>query len=174
MDEQPSPEEVFPSSHCSEVVITPSPHCSLHVSTEEEEPPEQCHPGTSPVQLALHPDVPSVSPSSQLSPKTLRPSPQSGVQLVEFPLLIQVNPVSNCQLDDQPSPEEVLPSSHCSEIVIIPSPHCSLQESAVEAEPPKQYQPGIIPNQSFVQPWLSVLSPSSHASPATLRPSPHT
>ena len=141
--EQPSPLLVFPSSHCSVVVIYPSFHCSVHVEAMEVVPPEQCHPLTSPVQVAFHLLVPSVSPSSQASlPKTF-PSPQIGDQVddVIAALLTQFQPVSVCQVLEQPSPLTALLSSHCSDAVIYPSLHNSVHTDAVVDVPPSSMPP---------------------------------
>ena len=51
VEEQPSPETVFPSSHYSEGVITPSPQTSMHVDKVVFDPPEQLYPGADPVQF---------------------------------------------------------------------------------------------------------------------------
>lgn len=91
--------------------------------------------------VELHPSPSAVLPSSQLSPVTVRPSPQilsqddmsvlttkpveqiSQVSLDENDPPLQAAPASIKQAELQPSPFAVPPSSHCSEVALTPSPH---------------------------------------------------
>src|SRR5262249_62154619 len=95
--EQPSPLVVFRSSHCS-------PHSSWMVPF-----PHTQGRGATRVQLAVHgsPCVPLRLPSSQSSLPSLTPFPRVSVWQVEL----------------QRSPDEELPSSHCSLRSTIPPPH---------------------------------------------------
>src|SRR5690242_4688909 len=111
-DEQPSPETVLPSSHCSPGSRTPSPHrgscwqVDEHPSPEIVFPSSHCSPGsTSPSpqrgsrwRVEEQPPPETVLPSSHVSPTSTMPLPQP----------------SSRHDDEQPSPEAVLPSSHCS------------------------------------------------------------
>src|SRR5215831_20233976 len=72
---------------------------------------------------------------------------------------------SSVHVAEHPSPETVLPSSHCSLGSFSPSPHGDVQPfvpthtgSARQSEP---------------QPSPPVVLPSSHASPPSFTPSPH-
>lgn len=93
---------------------------------------EQYHPLITPMHSSLHPLLSFLSPSSHVSEPNKRPSPHIGshVLYVIKKLFVQVHPVSIWQVEDQPSPSEGVPSfSHCSLIVMKPSPHCSTQVS---------------------------------------------
>lgn len=106
----PSPSFRFPSSHCSVPLILPSLHTVTHVSTVVGEPPVQMYPGRVPVQSLEHPIPSSLFPSSQVSPKTLKLSPQIGTQV----LPTQLQPGSYWQMALQPSKSRLLPSSQFS------------------------------------------------------------
>ena len=60
--------------------MCPSPHCSTQWSFLVWSPPDQCQPEISPDQSFNHPMPSVLSPSSQPSPATLRPSPQMLLQ----------------------------------------------------------------------------------------------
>ena len=86
---------------------------------------------------------------------------------------VQAKPTSLVQLDEQPSPDTRLPSSHASSDAHIPSPHTLTHTSVAVSEPPVQTKPGSgwhVGEQPSPATWL----PSSHPSPphATLLPSP--
>jgi len=85
----PSSSLKFPSSQISNsLMTTPSPQEVEQSEDVVSDPLKQYHPLTFPVQLALHFDVPSTSPSSQYSFLTLKPSPQISLQIegrVAFP-----------------------------------------------------------------------------------------
>ena len=89
-------------------------------------PPEHCQPLTVPSQSAVHPSVPSVFPSSQVSPATLKPSPQIGNQTVA-PLKL-LNPVAQVVHDVAPAVFENVPAVHesqfvCPTLAIVPANH---------------------------------------------------
>ena len=107
---------VFPSSQklLSELNLFPSPHISEQVSLDEGEPPVQVHP-VSINQEELHPSPLTLFPSSQkpLFKLNLIPSPQIALQVsfdVDDPP-DQVQPVSIDQVELQPSPLFIFPSS---------------------------------------------------------------
>src|SRR5260221_350420 len=77
----------------------------------------------------------------------------------------QLQPVSIVQVELQPSPDSVLPSSHCSCGNFRPSPH-----TAVHVPP---LQRGSTPHQGE-QPSYGLRLPSSHCSKPCTRRSPHT
>src|SRR3989442_1653224 len=78
------------------------------------------------------------------------------------------------QLDEQPSPVTVLPSSHCSPGSSRASPH--IAAVVIVQAPPAggQVQPAVTTMQSAEQPCTPVVVPSSHASLPSTTPSPHT
>ena len=55
---------------------------------------------------------------------------------------VQANPTSTAQLDEHPSPDMRLPSSHPSSDAHNPSPHTLLHVSADVSEPPVHTKPG--------------------------------
>lgn len=174
---QPSPElTLLPSSQPSsgDMWIPSLKWVTQICAGGEEGLLEQYHPLIEPEHKSLHPLLSVLSPSSQTSGPTFKPSPHIGSHIVAViaALLIQLQPGSNWQVELHPSRLTVFPSSHCSFAVINPSPHCSIQISGCERFPPLQCHPSISPEQSALQPCPSVLSPSSQGSPATLMPSP--
>lgn len=115
-------------------------------------PPDQCHPLTSADQPALHPEVPSVLPSSHALLVTFRPSPQIADQVLVIPFSeVQVQPSSTWQLK-HPSPVLVLASTQASLGVIYPSPHCSAKVSGMVDVPPVQCHPFTAHVQSALHP----------------------
>src|SRR5258706_11833218 len=78
-------------------------------------------------------------PSSQVSPASRRRLPQ----------------ISRKQVELQPSPLALLPSSHCSTPSLVPLPQA------------------VSITQVLLQPSPLALLPSSHCSAASTRPSPH-
>ena len=81
-----------------------------------------------------------ITPSSQFSVPSTIPSPQIVTQTFVDALLFELehcHPNSVKQLK-QPSPDTVLPSSHCSETVMYVSPHVSEQTSELNQVPPEQ------------------------------------
>src|SRR5262245_25239850 len=121
LDEQPSPDTVLPSSHCSPGSRMPSPQRGSCWQVAEQPSPDtvlpssHCSPGSrtpspqrgSRWQVAEQPSPETVFPSSHVSPKSTTPLPQASIRHVA----------------EQPSPETVLPSSHCSLGSTIPLPH---------------------------------------------------
>ena len=95
-DEQPSPDEVFPSSQASDPALLPFPQSFVQVSAVIVEPPVQVYPDST-VQVDEQPSPEEVFPSSQVSDPVLLPFPQSFEQvhlLVEvYPDHVQVQPV---------------------------------------------------------------------------------
>ena len=109
-----------------------------HSSIALSDPPIHSYP----LSIIQDDDQPSpfiVFPSSHFSKfTTLIPSPQIVYQvsdLVRDPFS-QLNPVSMTQLLSQPSPVSRLLSSHCSTLVLIPSPHLVDHESGPFVVPP--------------------------------------
>src|SRR5580692_1947420 len=78
--------------------------------------------------------------------------------------LVQLQPVSIMQVELQPSPETVFPSSHCSPGNTRPSPHTAVHV------PPEQC--GSIVHVGE-QPSYGMRLPSSHCSSPSALPSPH-
>src|SRR5580693_8507756 len=115
---QPSPEAVFPSSHCSPGNTSPSPHTAVHV------PPEQCG---SIVHVGEHPSYGMVFPSSHSSSPSLVPSPQVVWWQADAGggdgFAMHAQPGSILQVELHPAVPSVLPTSHCSLPATIPSPH---------------------------------------------------
>ena len=103
-----------------------------------------------------------------------------------FGALVQVNPDSRVQVDEQPSPETVFPSSHCSPFSTFPFPQTVLQ-ACVPQDPVVSRQTGSLV-QVLEQPVPSPLKrpfgpvqpegkvvklvPQSQASPASTMPLP--
>ena len=123
----------------------PSVIHKVHVSAKDGDPPEQLYP-SSIVQVALQPSKLEVSPSSHSSVLCLRPSPHvaSQVALSELCFLpsadqsVQVSAedivppeqakfVSIIHEASHPSPGVVSPSSHCSVLCFMLSPHLASQ-----------------------------------------------
>lgn len=92
-EEHPSRSSVFPSSHGSETVTTPSPHTYEQVLGVDVDPPEQVYPDAGPEQSALQFVESNESPSSQISPTMFLPSPHIGVQTEVGPA-VHVQPTS--------------------------------------------------------------------------------
>lgn len=57
----------------------------MHVSADDELPPEQTQPAVIDVQVLEQPLVPDVEPLSHFSMPTLSPSPQTGYQTEVWP-----------------------------------------------------------------------------------------
>lgn len=108
----PSPLDVFPSSHSSFPITSPSPQISVQVVEGFPAPFVHKNPSSVP-QIAFHPSLSIRFPSSHPSVPTSTPSPQTGVQVDAGvpPPIIQANPGSVCQLAAHPSPLTLLPSS---------------------------------------------------------------
>src|SRR5579871_3221914 len=141
--EQPSPETVLPSSHSSpastlpfpqtveQAVVVPAPPAE-HVPELERQVGSLVqvfeHPVPSPLKRPFGPVQPLGSfvgsvPQSHDSPAPTTPSPQTA--RVHLPACGadgvpgQVAPGSRWQVEEQPSPLLVFPSSHCSPPVIM-------------------------------------------------------
>lgn len=96
--------------------------------TDEAAPPGQMH-----VVGHARP-FPQGMPASQSSfPGTRRPSPQIVPQLYG-PVPWHTHPDSMVHVAEQPSPKAVLPSSHASVPVRIPSPHRGTQTESGKPE----------------------------------------
>ena len=131
---------VSPSSHVSFPTFLLSPQTSVHVDGFESSPPVQFHPTTLPVHVLLHLSLSDWSPSSQNSLPTNLLSPHISVQVVNVisVLFTQSKPVSFTQVDEHPSPETVLLSSHFSSGVIKLSPHTDCHDVGFVLSPPVQ------------------------------------
>src|SRR4029077_4696761 len=111
-------------------------------------------------------------PQSQPSLPSFLPLPQIvGVQAPGagiVPFFGQAAPGSTWQVDEQPSPSVMLPSSHCSIPLIMLSPQAGTQgrPGTRHSKPPSTVL------QSFEQPSPLAVLPSSHASVAPRMPSP--
>src|SRR3954470_3892868 len=135
--EQPSPEEVLPSSQPSLASTLPLPQLTSHAWVVA--PVRQAgsfvqafvQPVPSPNIRPFGPLQPAgnvvlLEPQSQASVPSLTPLPQKDlVQTLGVP--VHEEPASIAQIGEQPSPEVVLPSSHCSDAVITPLPHRGTQ-----------------------------------------------
>ena len=129
--------------------LIPSPQISEQVSLVVEEPPEQDHP-VSILHEELHPSLLIVFPSSQKVARVVYflPSAQISVQVSfeidEPPEHIQ--PVSLTQVELQPSPETLFPSSQKVELDenFFPSPHTSMHTSLKVVVPPDHVHPDSI------------------------------
>ena len=113
---QPSPETLFPSSHCSCFdARMPSPQTVPQMSGDEEVPPEHTQPCSNFHKLE-HPSPPILFPSSQFIPllsKTI-PSPQISCH-VSFEIgdpPWHSYPDSIVHVSDHPSLLLIFPSSH--------------------------------------------------------------
>src|SRR5262245_28405177 len=161
--EQPSPDVVPPSSHCSLHSTMRSPHWFAGLEQS----------------LAQEPAHWSRLPSSQTSPSSgcTTPSPQRGGAMLAH---------CGVQVRDPPGP-----SSHCSLHSGVPLPHASVlhcadrpspsQDRSLPASPSSSHslmpspQSGLGRLQSAAQfPTQASLLPSSQASPHSLMPSPQT
>src|SRR6185369_114019 len=81
---------------------------------------------------------------------------------------VHMNPDSNVHVDEQPSPDRLLPSSHCSPDRTMPSPHFPVQAPAV---PPDGHCGSG--TQVAEQPSYGLVLPSSQPSAPSFLPSPH-
>src|SRR5512138_3572583 len=81
---------------------------------------------------------------------------------------VHMNPGSNLHVEEQPSPERLLPSSHCSPESTMPSPHLPVHAPAV----PPDGQAGS-GTQVAEQPSYGNVFPSSQPSEPSFFPSPH-
>src|SRR5215831_6377333 len=81
---------------------------------------------------------------------------------------LHMNPDSSMQVDEQPSPDRLLPSSHCSPERTMPSPHLPVHAPGV----PPDGQAGS-GTQVAEQPSNGVVLPSSQPSDPSFLPSPH-
>src|SRR3954468_7545044 len=169
---QPSFATELPSSHCSSGVRTPLPQPSG----------KQAEPGDGQTQLAstwhvaLHPSsVVEVLPSSQSSPASIDPSPQTGIVTLwqdALPGLPQMKLASTVrQSAEQPSPLSLLASSHTSSPVTWLSPQTTVLMQAMLIT--EQSYSGSRTKQSAEQPSPYRSLPSSQASEASITPSPH-
>lgn len=104
-------------------MLSPHTGVQVHVGLQGQD-----HPGIAPDPSARHP-LPSFGvPSSQTSVPTAFPSFGVGTQAVgERPLQVQLGSVA--QVAEQPSPDEVPPSSQVSGVTINPSPQTIVQEN---------------------------------------------
>lgn len=127
---------MFPSSQVSPIVLIEFPHTSAQTLGVESPPRLHIHPFTGPLQSDLHPYVPITFPSSQISPWTLLPSPHIAKQDDGDGLLLHVHPVSKVQRELQPSRLTKLLSSHCSLVVMMPSPQVSVHVLGFVMLPP--------------------------------------
>ena len=164
---QPSPFTRLPSSQyvLMELNRFPSPQTSVQWSAIVDEPPVQVQPDSM-LQVELHPSLLAVLPSSQYMLNVLNrlPSPHNSIQVsfvVEDPPE-QLHVASTAQVELQPSPLTVLPSSQyvLSELNRLPSPHISFQISTVVNVPPEHVQPDSIDHVEL-QPSPFELFPSS-------------
>src|SRR5580692_10457317 len=80
---------------------------------------------------------------------------------------VQVQPFSIWQVELQPSPETVFPSSHCSPVSMIPSPQTAVRLHL----PPEHFGSRV---QVGEQPSYGMRFPSSHSSVPSTMPLPHT
>jgi hypothetical protein len=127
------------------------------------EPPLQYHPAITPRQVDKQPFEFVFVPSSQVSPKTLSPSPQTAPQLegTENDPAEHVNPAAGpTHPIAQPIPSFEL-SSHVSGAITLPSPHIGVQTFGTAVV---QEYPVSIVLQSLEHPFPEVTSPSSQAS----------
>ena len=166
----PSLFAVLPSSHLVVKVLNRllSPHISVHVSLEVEEPPVQVHP-VSTLHVELHPSLFAVLPSSQYVDtelnRLLSPQISEHVSLeVEEPP-VQVHPVSTLHVELHPSLFAVLPSSHLVVKVLnrLLSPHISVHVSLEVEEPPVQVHPVSTLHVELHPSLLDVLPSSQYA-----------
>src|SRR5262249_43449393 len=97
-------------------------------------------------------------------------------------------PASAWQVEEQPSPSAVLPSSHCSPLTAStwPSPQTSVPKQSARQPSPDVVLPSsqtsltllMVPSpqnsswQTWLQPSPDAVLPSSHCSPASRKPSP--
>jgi hypothetical protein len=121
------------------------------------------------VQSALQPSLGTVLPSSQASLDALNPSPQLLTQTLGSELS-QVKPHSTEQLDEQPSPLSVSPSSHVSPVTTLLSPHTGVKV-LLSHTGKVEVQPSSI-EQALLHPSLGTVLPSSQASSDAFFPSP--
>jgi hypothetical protein len=90
------------------------------VSATEAFPPLHWYPHST-VHVLEHPATPD--PASHCSLPTTLPSPQTWLHVVRPQrVLLQIQPGSNAQVDEQPSPFTLFPSSQGSGPALIPSP----------------------------------------------------
>jgi len=167
VDEQPSPPVVLPSSQYPEVgfMTFPSPQMSEQILAVEESPKVHVQ-SVSTFHVASQPSFGVVLPSSHF-PKIgliVIPSPHISVQelaVVESPS-DQVHPVSTAQVEDQPSPPVIPPSSQYPVVGFstLPSPQISEHTLAVEESPKVHFQLVSTPQLPF-HPSLGVVLPSS-------------
>lgn len=153
---QPSKSRVFASSHSSPAVVMPSPQYKEVFGSRAQD--------------AEHPSAETVFRSSHVSPLSKKPLPQIGVygmyvpggrtgRSTKYVTEDDASENSTVQFAAQPSPEFLLPSSHCSGNSGRPLPHTRARRFLSRAH-------------CGPQPSFAVLLPSSHSSPAVRRPSP--
>lgn len=134
----------IPSSQDSSPARIPSLHTVTQFEGVEGLPPVHDQPETFPEQSAIHFEVPSVSPSSQISYKgTTLESPQIGLHVEIFPIMSeQYHPTSGPEQSNLHLilSSAVIPSSHTSETVQIPSLQFGVQDDGL----PIQVNPGSI------------------------------
>jgi hypothetical protein len=138
--EHPSPSIKFPSSQTSEPYLR-FPQVAVQTSGVVRDPPAQFQLAS--VTQFKHPlpcRVYVKFPSSQFSPVTFFPSPQTGVQVeTVLRVPVQLKPVLIKQELEQPSVSIVFPSSHAS-FPFRMFPHVGVQTSGPTVFPPMQLQ----------------------------------
>lgn len=118
VEEQPSPEIRFESSHVSPALMIPSPQIAAQVGA-------QLYP-ISTIQLFEHPSRLFKLASSHSSAPSLSPSPHKTKQ-DPGPVPIQSQPASIKQVAPHPSPTAVFPSSQFSGFLTVESPQIGVQ-----------------------------------------------
>ena len=119
VDEQPSPDRLLPSSHCSPVSRMPSPHLPVHA-------PDPAQAGST-WQVDEQPSNGTVLPSSQPSAPSFLPSPQVVWWHSVTGLPVQAQPGFQRQFAEQAFFSTVMPGSHGSLPVRMPSPQSGTQ-----------------------------------------------
>ncbi len=197
---QPSPSTAFPSSHCSEPSVKPSPQADeTQPPLRQMSPLPQLVPSDAGAEGGTH-RLRSVAGSVHVStPLQISASSQSvsaeqvKVQLAVHPSASSALPSSHSspastrplpqrsfrQLEEQPSPSELLPSSHSSLPSSIPLPQSMLTEQSALHSSPSMVLPSSqtspAPRSTTPFPQLSSESHAAlHPSPLTVLPSSQT